>query len=199
MRPTLTLMLATACARHAPPPPPPPPEPPVGPPILPVQHVPYADGFDFPVGAPHGIGYYDAQPFGLNHHLGSDWNGDGGGATDLGDPVTAAAAGLVAYSGDAGIGWGNVVVVTHLLGPDEVVETLYGHLDRKSVRVGQRVARGALLGTIGDAHGRYVPHLHFELRTTPGLGVGGGYAASTDGWADPTAFILAHRPSGAPQ
>jgi septal ring factor EnvC (AmiA/AmiB activator) len=141
------------------------------------------------------VGYYDAQPFGQDHHLGSDWNGEGGGATDLGDPVTAAASGVVSYAANAGIGWGNVVILTHLLGPGEAVESLYGHLDRVDVRVGQSVARGAVIGTIGDADGRYVPHLHFELRTTPGLGVGGGYAASTEGWADPTAFVLAHRPA----
>jgi len=32
--------------------------------------LPVADGFELPVGAPDGAGYYDAQPFGTNTHLG---------------------------------------------------------------------------------------------------------------------------------
>ncbi|MEZ4241822.1 MAG: M23 family metallopeptidase, partial [Myxococcota bacterium] len=140
------------------------------------------------------VGYFDAQPFGRNAHLGADWNGDGGGDTDKGDPVTAAAAGRVIYAEDAGPGWGNVVIVAHGLPDGAVVESLYGHLDRVDVAVGDDLARGDAVGTIGDAHGRYVPHLHFEVRTTPGLGVGGGYAQDATGWTDPTAFVRAHRP-----
>ena len=41
--------------------------------------VPVAAGFDFPVGPPDAQGYYDAQSFGRNRHLGEDWNGNGGG------------------------------------------------------------------------------------------------------------------------
>jgi len=33
------------------------------------------DGFDMPVGAPNGKGYYIAQIFGNKDHLGEDWNG----------------------------------------------------------------------------------------------------------------------------
>ncbi len=36
------------------------------------KHTEYiADGFDYPVGMPDGKGYYDAQPFTKNRHLGS--------------------------------------------------------------------------------------------------------------------------------
>jgi len=45
-----------------------------------------ADAFDYPVGKPDAKQYYNAQPFGKNYHLGDDWNGKGGGNTDLGDP-----------------------------------------------------------------------------------------------------------------
>ena len=61
-------------------------------------------GFDFPVGPPDASGYYDAQPFGINDHLGSDWNGDGGGDTDLGDPVHAIAAGVISEATNHGGG-----------------------------------------------------------------------------------------------
>jgi hypothetical protein len=47
----------------------------------------YAEHFDFPAGKPDGEGYYNAQGFGKNNHLGADWNGNGGGNTDLGDTI----------------------------------------------------------------------------------------------------------------
>src|SRR5258706_15147037 len=73
--------------------------------------LPVCDGFDYPVGAPDAVGYHDAQPFGENDHLGNDWNGNGGGDTDLGDPVYAVAAGIVVEARDIGGDWGNVVRV----------------------------------------------------------------------------------------
>ena len=156
-----------------------------------------ADGFDYPVGPPDGAGYYDAQPFGGGHaHLGSDWNGVRGGDSDLGDPVFAVADGRVSDTGDHGGGWGNVVRVVHLVRDDDgprVVESLYAHLERIDVRVGERVARGRQVGTIGTAGGVYRAHLHFELRAALGRPLGGGYGPP-DAQVDPTAFIDAHRP-----
>src|SRR5262249_29328488 len=89
-------------------------------------HLPACDGFDFRVGPPDAVGYHDDQPFGQHEHLGNDWNGNGGGDTDLGDPVHAAAAGVVIEATDIGGDWGNVVRVAHGCG----VESLYAHLDR---------------------------------------------------------------------
>ncbi|MFM9984043.1 MAG: hypothetical protein ACKVOK_02335, partial [Flavobacteriales bacterium] len=57
-----------------------------------------AAGFDFPIGKPNAKGYYNAQGFGKNDHLGDDWNGIGGGNTDMGDPVYAVSDGLVTES-----------------------------------------------------------------------------------------------------
>ena len=156
----------------------------------------FADGFDFPVGAPDGAGYYDAQPFGTNTHLGSDWNGVGGGDSDLGDPVTAIADGVVRLAEDLGGGWGNVVRIEHRLrdaGGERRVESLYAHLDRIDVTVGQRIRRGALVGTIGTAHGQYKAHLHLEVRDRPGLPLGPGYSHDTTGYLDPTELIRARR------
>jgi len=152
-------------------------------------------GFDFPVGPPDASGYYDAQPFGTNDHLGSDWNGDGGGDTDLGDPVYAIAAGVVSAASDHGGGWGNVVRVVHPCGevPGREVESLYAHLDGIEVHAGQRVVRGQRIGTIGTAGGQYRAHLHLELRARPGMPLGGGYSEDTAGYLDPTAFIHRHR------
>jgi murein DD-endopeptidase MepM/ murein hydrolase activator NlpD len=151
---------------------------------------PVPGGFDFPVGAPDGDGYYDAQPFGVHDHCGNDWNGNGGADTDLGDPVTAIADGVVTFASDEGGGWGNVVRVVH-----GSVESLYAHLDRIDVHPSEVVRRGDPLGTIGTAHGHYKAHLHLELRSRPGLPLGGGYAMDRTGYLDPTAYILAHRPA----
>ena len=74
-----------------------------------------SDGFDFPVEKPIAKGYYDAQPFGKNNHLGSDWNGIGGGDTDLGDAIYATANGYVNFVGDLRGGWGKVIRITHML------------------------------------------------------------------------------------
>lgn len=152
---------------------------------------PTCDGFDFPVGPPDAAGYYDAQPFGENDHLGNDWNGNRGGDSDLGDPVHAVSAGVVLEARDHGGGWGNVVRVFHPCG--DRVESLYAHLDTIAVAPGDRVTRGQVLGTIGTAGGQYRAHLHFELRDRR-LPLGGGYATERTGYLDPTAYIRAHRP-----
>ena len=152
-------------------------------------------GFDFPVGPPNASGYYDAQPFGINDHLGNDWNGNSGGDTDLGDPVHAIAVGVVSVASDHGGGWGNVVRVVHACGevPGQEVESLYAHLHTVEVHAGQRVGRGQRIGTIGTAAGQYRAHLHLELRARRGMPLGGGYSNDPTGYLDPSAFILSHR------
>ncbi|MEM6929170.1 MAG: M23 family metallopeptidase [Myxococcota bacterium] len=150
-----------------------------------------AEHFDFPVGAPDARGYYDAQPFGANRHLGSDWNAATGGDSDLGAPVFAVARGRVTEVRDHGGGWGRVVRVVHRH-EGRCVESLYAHLSSVDVVVGQPVLRGVRLGGIGNVGGRYLAHLHFEIRTQAGLPLGGGYGVP-EGHVDPTAFIEARR------
>jgi murein DD-endopeptidase MepM/ murein hydrolase activator NlpD len=147
-------------------------------------------GFDFPVGAPDGTGYYDAQPFGKNDHLGNDWNGVGGGDSDLGFPVFAVADGTVLDATDHAGGWGNVVRVAHSCG--ERVESIYAHLDRMYVVADAHVQRGQLIGTIGTAGGQYRAHLHFELRDRH-LPLGDGYSTDRSGYLDARDYIRRHR------
>ncbi len=128
-----------------------------------------ADGFDYPVGKPNGDGYYIFRGFTQNGHLGEDWNGNGGGNSDEGDPVYSIAHGLVVFSEDYARGWGNVVIVRHAYrennGQIAFVDSLYGHLKVRSVKVGQQVTRGQVVGTIGCGPRRmYAAHLHFEIR-----------------------------------
>jgi len=159
----------------------------------------YAKSFVFPVGIPAAKGYYIAQKFrvrnknfGNNYHLGEDWNGKGGGNTDLGDPVYSIAEGLVIFARDGGEGWGNVVRILHKIknkNDTKFVESLYAHLEKMYIKEGMTVKVGHKLGTMGNVGGIYYAHLHFELRTKILLPLGGGYAENTDGFTDPSAFI----------
>jgi len=156
-----------------------------------------ADGFDFPVGKPHGQDYYKAQNFGDNRHLGEDWNGRGGGNTDLGDPVYSAGNGLVTFSKDVCCGWGKTVrIVHHIPGHPEhpYIESIYAHLHTMDIQVGELVKRGERIGTIGNANGRYNAHLHFEMRNFINMSLGPGYGDDIYGYLVPTDFIYANRP-----
>lgn len=132
--------------------------------------VPLADGFDYPVGKPNAEGYYKARGLRLRtpRHMGEDWNGNGGGNSDLGDPVYTIGTGLVTYAADARGRWGKVVIVRHAFrepktGKVLCCQTLYGHLDRIDVKLGQIVRRGDQVGTIGTNRGMFPAHLHAEL------------------------------------
>jgi murein DD-endopeptidase MepM/ murein hydrolase activator NlpD len=156
-----------------------------------------ANGFDFPVGIPDAAGYYKALNFGDKNHLGEDWNGRGGGNTDLGDPVHVVANGLVVDAKEVCCGWGNVVRVVHKISDDPAkafVETVYAHLHTVRVKPGDLIKRGMQIGSIGNAKGRYAAHLHLEMRDFVGMSLGPGYSEDRFGYVDPTGFIRKHRP-----
>lgn len=160
-----------------------------------------ADGFDFPVGKPDAAGYYKARGLRLRspQHFGEDWNGRGGGDTDLGDPVTVCADGVVTFAYNVQKGWGNVVLVRHAYrdpssGKVKFVDSLYGHLNKIMVKVGQTLKRGEQLGGIGSNFGMYPAHLHFEIRHNISTGMQRNDVASDlENWADPTQFINKYR------
>lgn len=153
----------------------------------------FTDGFDFPVGKPNGTGYYNAQKFTENDHLGEDWNGTGGGNSDLGDPIYAIANGYVTFAENVHGGWGNVIRITHFIDSNKQVESFYAHCNEISVEKGEFVQKGNQIGTIGTNNGQYWAHLHFEIRDIPNLPIGGGYSNNTDGYLDPTKFINNNR------
>jgi murein DD-endopeptidase MepM/ murein hydrolase activator NlpD len=76
-----------------------------------------------------------------------------------GSLVAAAERGRVAYVGWLD-GWGIVVTVAHRSG----VRTMYAHLSRALVSLGQRVAAGQIIGRVGATGEATGPHLHFEVR-----------------------------------
>lgn len=156
-----------------------------------------ADGFDFPVGKPDAEGYYKSRGFRANYHMGDDWNGVGGGNTDLGKPVYSVAHGMVVLARDMRMAWGNLVIIRHILleeGRLKMVDSVYAHLDRIMVREGQQVVRGQQVGTIGTAHGMYTAHLHFEIRKNIYIGFNQrGFPKDLTSYYVPTAFISTRR------
>jgi murein DD-endopeptidase MepM/ murein hydrolase activator NlpD len=80
-------------------------------------------------------------------------------AAPSGTPVRCVGDGMVEFTGPKN-GYGNVVEVRHSGGRT----TLYAHLRRIDVRVGQRVERGDRLGAVGATGWATGPHLHFEFK-----------------------------------
>lgn len=76
-----------------------------------------------------------------------------------GAPVRSIGDGQVEFAGRQN-GYGNVIEVDHGKGNS----TLYAHLSRIDVRVGQRVQRGDRIGAVGATGWATGPHLHFEFK-----------------------------------
>jgi murein DD-endopeptidase MepM/ murein hydrolase activator NlpD len=94
-------------------------------------------------------------PRGDRFHSGIDF------PAPAGTTVRAAGRGCVSQAGpDGSSGYGNLVVVRHRFG----LTSWYAHLDRITVRVGECVAAGERVGTVGSTGAATGPHLHFELR-----------------------------------
>lgn len=152
-----------------------------------------AHTFDYPVGRPNTNGYYNAQKFQENSHLGEDWNAVTGGNSDLGDPIYAIANGYIKFATNEKGGWGNVIRILHKLPNGKFIESLYAHCDTILVKENEWVKKGDKIGTIGTANGLYLAHLHFEIRDDVNLPIGPGYSNNTEGYLHPTNFIKAHR------
>ncbi|NOT59870.1 MAG: peptidoglycan DD-metalloendopeptidase family protein [Acidobacteria bacterium] len=188
---------------------------------------PPADGFDFAIGDANGKGaYVDAatgkqhegwyvatkfnEQYALGLHPAEDWNGRGGGNTDMGQPVYAVAHGRVKFAAPAGQPWGNVVIVEHTFYENHErreILSLYAHLQTMAVKKGEIVKRRQRIATIGqDPDKTFAAHLHLELRWDATLAP--TYWPSSNGkdaawirehYAAPTAFIQARRKLFVPQ
>lgn len=76
-----------------------------------------------------------------------------------GQPVRAAAAGVVVYSGSGLVGYGELVIVKH----DDAWLSAYGHNRARLVNEGQIVKKGQQIAEMGHS-GAARDMLHFEIR-----------------------------------
>ena len=181
-----------------------------------------ADGFDFPVGNKEGKGAYtsltngkqypswyiatkNGEIYSLGIHTGEDWNGSGGGNTDLGQPVRAIGKGKVLKAAFYPPPWGNLILIEHRFLENaqlKKVYSVYAHLDTILVKAGATVSRREKIGTIGTGGGSYPAHLHLEIRKSSLAGYPADYWPSSNdkdqAWVlkhyeDPSAFIQSHR------
>jgi murein DD-endopeptidase MepM/ murein hydrolase activator NlpD len=189
--------------------------------------IPPADGFDFPVGDANAKGSYKdvatgieyqgwriathfAENYELGIHTGEDWNGNGGGNTDLGQEVYAVANGRVTFAQNFGRLWGNVIIIEHRFYENHEqrkIISLYAHLNEIKVSEGAVVNRRQAIATIGqDPDKLFAAHLHLELRWDDSLSP--TYWPSSNGkdeawvkehYASPSAFINEHRKLFVPQ
>ena len=94
-----------------------------------------------------------------------------------GNPIFAAASGVVRVSSEGYNGYGVAVVIDSVVG-GQAVSTLYGHMTYGSRQVvsGQSVSAGQVIGAVGSTGSSTANHLHFEVK------VNGGYV-------DPLAWL----------
>lgn len=89
----------------------------------------------------------------LRMHTGVDF------AAPTGTPIFATGNGVIVRAEHDHSGYGLMVKIDHGFG----YRTLYAHLSKISVRVGQRVSRGEVLGLVGSTGLSVGPHLHYEV------------------------------------
>lgn len=94
--------------------------------------------------------------------------------------VVAAAGGTVRDSYNHS-SYGNVVFVQHTIN-GKLYETVYAHLNSRSVSKGATVTKGQLLGYMGNTGNSKGQHLHFELHVGPWNG-------SRSNAVDPSLYI----------
>ncbi len=95
------------------------------------------------------------DPFtrGRGYHAGIDI------AARYNTPIRAAKEGRVTFTGWKG-GYGLCVIIKHQMG----YETVYGHLASITVKKGQYVNQGQIIGKMGNTGRSTGTHLHFEVR-----------------------------------
>ena len=96
--------------------------------------------------------YYKGQQVSQSRHMGYDF------ASVERAPVPASNDGVVVFVGTLGI-YGSVVLIDHGLG----LFSLYGHLSEVSVKEGQYVRKGDIIGRTGRTGLALGDHLHFGI------------------------------------
>lgn len=103
-------------------------------------------------------GYRDANISGWSFHGGIDLAG-GNGALH-GAPVYATRAGRVITAVTSDTGYGIYVLIDH----GDGYSSLYAHMSVRYVSTGDTVAKGQMIGRVGDTGNSRGAHLHFEIR-----------------------------------
>ena len=80
-------------------------------------------------------------------------------AASTGTTVAAADGGKVTFASSNG-SYGNLIIIDHENG----YQTYYAHLNKFSVKKGDRVYKGQKIGEMGNTGRSTGPHLHFEVR-----------------------------------
>lgn len=81
-------------------------------------------------------------------------------AAPTGAKIIASNGGKVVTSSYDANGYGNYVIIDHGGGK----MTVYGHMSKRSVSVGQTVTKGQQIGLVGSTGRSTGPHCHFEVR-----------------------------------
>ena len=77
----------------------------------------------------------------------------------LGEVVRSAGPGEVIYTGNIK-GYGQIIIIDH----GGRTTTLYAHLSKILVEIGDKVNKGQIIGQVGNSGGVSSPRLHFEVR-----------------------------------
>ncbi|MGC6469987.1 MAG: M23 family metallopeptidase [Flavobacteriales bacterium] len=89
----------------------------------------------------------------LKFHYGVDFS------APKGTPIYATGNGVVTKTKKSRRGFGNHIVIEHGYG----YESLYAHMTKYTVRKGQKVKRGDIIGYVGSTGKSTAPHLHYEV------------------------------------
>lgn len=95
---------------------------------------------------------------GSQFHPGIDFAGP------IGTPIYATGDGVVIDPFGSLTGYGIAIVIDHGYG----FETLYAHLSKRLVNVGDSVKRGQVIGYLGNTGPSTGPHLHYEVHRNGG-------------------------------
>lgn len=107
------------------------------------------------------VGGYISSPFGYRVHpftFSYDFHSGVDIVNNPGSDISVTADGVVRYTGWA-LGYGLCVIVDHGFG----YTTLYGHLSQVTVKVGDVIKKGSIIGKLGSTGTSTGPHLHYEV------------------------------------
>ncbi len=110
-----------------------------------------------PITQPYGATAFARTAYRTRFHNGIDYG------MPIGTPILAAASGRVFAVGNNGnYQYGRYIAIKH----NDNFFTLYAHLSRESVRVGQLVSQGEIIGHSGNTGFSTGPHLHLGVYQT---------------------------------